>query len=79
MRIYKLKGGGIIKGDNATDLIKDLRSKSLNPCDNLQDYKEQVAKNCKVDTGAEIQTGSDEWFIHSLERNGFIKREDDNA
>jgi hypothetical protein len=73
VRKYQLKGGGIIEGSEPLELVKILRFRSMNPCENIAEFLRQTASACELQTGAKINTNCFEEFINSLVANGFLK------
>jgi hypothetical protein len=77
MRSYKLKGGGILQGNSAGELVGTLRAMSFNPCENEDIYMYETANACYMQEGAIISIKSVEEFIHDLIENKFMEEIDD--
>jgi hypothetical protein len=72
-KIYQLKGGGSIKAASAQEAAEKLRSMSFNPCETLEDFIEETAKACYVQSSAEIRTSNVEDFVEDLIANRFMR------
>jgi len=72
---YQLKGGGSLRAASAQEAAEKLRAMSFNPCDTLEDFIEETAKACYVQSSAEIRTTSVEDFVEDLIANEFMVEE----
>jgi uncharacterized protein YuzB (UPF0349 family) len=75
MKKYKMRGGGIIRGETAQEVVEHLRLRSFNPGDCLQEYMDKTAEACILYNGASIRHDTHENFVADLIKYGFLVEE----
>lgn len=74
MANYKMLGGGIITATTPNEFIEKLRALSFNPCESLEDFIEQTAKACLLQTGKYVAPGPAVEFLNELIEMGFVDK-----
>lgn len=69
---YKLLGGGMVTASDFHELAELLWKQSHTLTSTLEEFMEQTAERCKLQTSAIISTYNVEEFITDLIDNGFI-------
>jgi len=64
MAKYELRGGGVVSGETARDILEAIRASSFNPKGDLGAFLSDVAKRCKEYDGSVIRTDT---YEHTLE------------
>ncbi|WP_201979373.1 hypothetical protein [Hymenobacter rubidus] len=71
---YEILGGGHIEAASPLELVEALRQIDLQWIHSVgvEDFMENMAEGCKIQTGALVRTDSVEHFLHDLQQGGFI-------
>ena len=69
---YRLKGGGVVEGRTASDVVEALMMLKGIADPSEQEYMEQVARRCAIYNLTKIDTAGAERFISTLEASGFL-------
>lgn len=69
----RLLGGGIIEGNDVTELIRRMRAFAFFPERTAMDFKQGIADRCKITNGASICIETDTKFVNDLYTNGFME------
>jgi hypothetical protein len=72
MTTYNLLGEGIVTGNNAIEIVENLRNKSMLPLDSVKEFMAATAKACKDYNGSDIRTINYVCFVKDLKDNGFL-------
>lgn len=72
MPCYRTLDGAIFVAPDSTELIAQLRADSRTPSTDLQDFMNQMARRCKIYSGAEISTVSVDAFVADLVAAGHL-------
>jgi hypothetical protein len=74
MMKYNLLGGGSIEAPTELGLVEALREDSMAwaPTVSIEDFMEEMAARCKIQTGATISTLDVNSFLIDLIANGFL-------
>ncbi len=72
MATYEMRGGGIVVGDNARDVIEAIRTSSFNPESNTKAFIRALAERCEEYDGSIIRTESFDDVLTDLIKSGFL-------
>lgn len=66
MPTYRTLDDTIFTATDGTDLVNQLRDDSRTPSTDIQDFVLQMARRCKIYSGAEIRTSNPDVFVADL-------------
>lgn len=75
MLYYKLYGGGSVAANSYQELATALWQSSQTESRTLEEFMEQTAQRCMLQTGAVISTYNINEFVTDLMHNGFLIEE----
>jgi len=68
-----LAEGGTYIGQDAKDIIVQLKLEDWTRYDNIEDYQKNIARRVMVFKNEKIQFSNDDEFLQELQRIGFIQ------
>ena len=72
MAKYELRGGGVVSGETAREILEAIRASSFNPKGDLGAFLSDVAKRCKEYDGSVIRIDTCEHTLEDLITCGFL-------